>query len=238
MGEEFNEVLMQNLSQQTRGNYYYIETPEYIPTLVSRELKGLITLIWKNLEISFDGGPDFQVKEVLGYNVKGNQTFIGEVRALDELYVIAKYPIPSKISLPAKIKVTMRYDDVFRKLEAQEKELSFSVEFTDDEKELSEDIAIKTNLELFALGNDIETARQFMEKNDFKSAGEVLEKRVVIMKSLKEIQPNDMRLDLKIKFLEIMLERVKKGAYDQKFAKMSAYYSYSSGRSRYRTKVT
>ena len=238
MGADFNEILMQNLSQQTHGNYYYIETPEYIPTLVSRELQGLSTLVWKNLEIGFDGAPNFHIKEILGYNVKDNQNFIGEVRALDELYIIAKYPIPSKIVLPATLKVTLRYDDVLQKLDSQEKELTFSVEYTDDDSELSEDIAIRANLELFALGNDIESARQLMEKEDFKGAGEVLEKRIMIMKSLKEVIPTDTRLDLKITFLEMMLERAKKRAYDQKFGKMSSYYSYSSTKSRFRTKIT
>ncbi|MHA2364750.1 MAG: vWA domain-containing protein, partial [Candidatus Hodarchaeales archaeon] len=157
MGAYFNEILLEGLAEEFRGNYYYIEENDFIPRLISRELTGLLSLLWKNLEISFVSSGIIELKEILGYTVKGNTSFVGEVRSLDELYVICKYPIPSDLSEGEKITVTLRYDDLINKTNNLERVMEYPIEFSSDDAELKDDIAIIVNLELFALGNDIET---------------------------------------------------------------------------------
>jgi len=236
LGADFNEILLEGLSSQFKGNYYYIEESNFIPRLVSRELTGLLSLLWKNLEISFEASSQISIKEVLGYTPKDFSTYIGEVRSLDELYVICKYPIPSDLTAGQEIKVILRYDNVVNKQDKQEQVFNFPIEISTEKTDLEEDIAIITNLELYAMGNDIESARQKMEAGDYTTATEVIEKRITIMKDLSDKQPGDERLGVKLKFLELMLSRSKSGAYNKKFGKMSSYYSYSSLKSRYRMK--
>jgi secreted protein with Ig-like and vWFA domain len=44
VGTEYNEDLMQALAENGNGNYYFIQSAEDIPTIFSRELKGLLAV--------------------------------------------------------------------------------------------------------------------------------------------------------------------------------------------------
>lgn len=237
VGEYFNEELIQGIADEFRGNYYYIEEADFIPRLILRELTGILSLMWRDLNIKFISDSEgIEIQKVLGYDVTNHTSFVGEIRALDELYVICKYSIPSELSNNGKIKVILSYKDMFKDPQEQEKEVEFIVKITIEDSDLIDDLPIIINLELFSMGTDIELARENMEKGEYDIAGELLESRISIMKELSEKDPNDSRLNVKLKFLEKMLDKAKSRSYDSKFSKMSSYYYYSTLKSRYRTK--
>ncbi|MFV2005576.1 MAG: VWA domain-containing protein [Gammaproteobacteria bacterium] len=54
VGIDYNEELMMALAENSNGNYYYIENPEDIPAIFSRELTRLINVAAKNIKVSIE----------------------------------------------------------------------------------------------------------------------------------------------------------------------------------------
>lgn len=65
VGQGFNEHLLEAMSNQGAGNFYYIETPFEIPALFEREFKELAAVTVRDVEISLDV-PDKVSVQVLG----------------------------------------------------------------------------------------------------------------------------------------------------------------------------
>ncbi len=79
VGAGYNEDLMANIATQGGGNYYFIDSPEKLPSMFEEELKGMSKVIAQNtqLEITFP----YEVlshKKTYAYNstVKGNKLSI------------------------------------------------------------------------------------------------------------------------------------------------------------------
>ena len=52
VGADYNEKLMTNLSENGGGNYYFIDSPDKIPTIFAEELTGLLTVLAQNARLS------------------------------------------------------------------------------------------------------------------------------------------------------------------------------------------
>lgn len=65
VGEGFNEHLLEGMSNQGGGNFYYIETPSDIPGLFLREFKELAAVTARDVEINIDFPPHLSL-QVLG----------------------------------------------------------------------------------------------------------------------------------------------------------------------------
>ena len=237
VGKDFSEELLRELAISAKGNYYYIEDPTYIQTIVARELTGLKTLLWKNVEIEFKGSEGVEIIDLYGYTVQGNKSFIGELRALDELYVIARIRLGRELVKNPKVKAVLRYDDVYNQEYFMEKEEIITIKSTTNKTKVKENIVIKTNVELFLLGSYIEKASALMKAGEFDEAVDIISDRKDALEILKHKNSNDERIGLKVKFLEKMIETAMKRSYNSKFAKMSSYYSYSAERQNYRKKI-
>jgi len=68
VGADFDEKLMTSLSEYGGGNYYFIDSPDKIPSIFAKELEGLLAVVAQNtiLELEFPEG--FSCKEILGYS--------------------------------------------------------------------------------------------------------------------------------------------------------------------------
>ncbi|MDH5404461.1 MAG: hypothetical protein OEY49_18320, partial [Candidatus Heimdallarchaeota archaeon] len=214
----------------------YIENANYITTIVSRELTGIQNAIWRNLEIEFVSD-SLQIDKIYGYNSRGNMTAIGDIRALDELYVIAKITVPKYVDQGV-VKVFLRYDDVINEIAGMEIIKEYKLSFSSKFKKGKEDIQVKTNIELFLLGDYIKEITMCMKTNQFEQAIEMIKNRREVLVELNEKNNTDERIGLKISFLDTMMQNCKQRSYDQKFAKMSSYYSYSAERQNYRKEIS
>ncbi len=52
VGEDFNELLMTGLAEYGSGNYYFIDSPDKIPTIFAKELQGLLSVVAQNTNIT------------------------------------------------------------------------------------------------------------------------------------------------------------------------------------------
>jgi Ca-activated chloride channel family protein len=117
VGADFDEDLMLNLAEYGNGNYYFIGSPDQIPTIFSREMTGLLAVAAQNVRIAVETAPRVKVEKVFGYlqdtRQKRTEVSLGDVFSNDH------YTVTFKLSLPANIgdslqlaKVSLSYDDV------------------------------------------------------------------------------------------------------------------------------
>lgn len=67
LGDDFNEDLLIQMANAGGGAYYYIETPEMLPSIMSEELSGLLSLVGQNLMVSVTGPYASGVRQMNAY---------------------------------------------------------------------------------------------------------------------------------------------------------------------------
>lgn len=117
VGADFDEDLMLNLAEHGNGNYYFIGSPDQIPTIFSREMTGLLAVAAQNVRIAVETAPKVKVEKVFGYlpDTRQNRTEV----SLGDVFSNDHYTVTFKLSLPTNIgdslqlaKVSLSYDDV------------------------------------------------------------------------------------------------------------------------------
>lgn len=66
VGLDYNENLMMGLSESGGGNYYFIEHPNMLTALVTKELHSASSVVAQNVNIHLKLGKDVRVKDVIG----------------------------------------------------------------------------------------------------------------------------------------------------------------------------
>lgn len=72
VGDVFNEDLLVALAEAGGGNFHYIEDPDKIPEIFSRELQGLLEVAVQGLQLRVEVEPGVAVAGVIGYRPQGS----------------------------------------------------------------------------------------------------------------------------------------------------------------------
>ncbi|MBK9123162.1 MAG: FHA domain-containing protein [Chloroflexi bacterium] len=67
LGDDFNEELLISLANAGGGAYYYIESPEAMPTILNEELTGLLKLVGQNMAIRVAGVAPASIRQMNAY---------------------------------------------------------------------------------------------------------------------------------------------------------------------------
>jgi Ca-activated chloride channel family protein len=111
VGEGFNEHLLEAMSDQGGGNFYYIETPAEIPALFGREFKELAAVTAREVEIVLELPPQVHAQLLGGWRVECSpgqmRIFVGDLYSGRQQEVYVKLLTPpagdlSQLSLRAK----------------------------------------------------------------------------------------------------------------------------------------
>jgi Ca-activated chloride channel homolog len=78
VGADFDEKMLTNLAEYGIGNYYFIDKPENIPPIFSKELKGLLEVVAQDATVKVELPANVTVVKVFGYRYeqKGNTLII------------------------------------------------------------------------------------------------------------------------------------------------------------------
>jgi Ca-activated chloride channel homolog len=78
VGADFDEKMLTNLAEYGIGNYYFIDKPENIPPIFSKEMKGLLEVVAQEASVKLELPPNVTVVKVYGYRFeqKGNTLII------------------------------------------------------------------------------------------------------------------------------------------------------------------
>lgn len=74
VGMDYNENLMVGLAQNGGGNYYFIETPSSLASIMNREFKTLSTVVAQNASIELSLGHNVAIRDIIGceYHAEGD----------------------------------------------------------------------------------------------------------------------------------------------------------------------
>jgi Ca-activated chloride channel family protein len=115
VGADFNEDLLQNLAEFGSGNYYFISSPDKIPEIFQKEMKGLLSVVAQNTKLTIELPMEVSLEKVYGYpyailnnriEINFKDLFSEETKA-----VLIKYTVPAKFHETVKIAAHVSYNN-------------------------------------------------------------------------------------------------------------------------------
>jgi Ca-activated chloride channel family protein len=98
VGRGFNEHLLEGMSNQGGGNFYYIETPSEIPAIFQREFKELAAVTARDVEIMLDLPPQVHAQVLGGWRFEQRdgqmRIFLGSLTSGREQEIYLKLLTP------------------------------------------------------------------------------------------------------------------------------------------------
>lgn len=111
LGADYNEDLLTNLAEMGRSNYYFIGSPDKIPEIFAKELKGLLSVVAQNAWVQVNVPAGLECTKVYGYPYEVNNNNItirfNDVYANDQKGILLKFrartEVPSSLSFDCKL---------------------------------------------------------------------------------------------------------------------------------------
>jgi Ca-activated chloride channel family protein len=102
LGDDFNEDLLIQMSSAGGGAYYYIESPEVLPTILNEELSGLLSLVGQNLSVTITGPHAANMRQMNAYVedlASGGKTYrLGDLFGDEVKALVLEMLIPSVLT--------------------------------------------------------------------------------------------------------------------------------------------
>lgn len=115
VGADYNEDLMTGMAEYGSGNYYFIESPDKIPQIFERELKGLLNVVAQNVKMELEIPFGVTLMDVFGYKFeqKGTKVVINfrDVYSEETKAVLIKYQINDGVDKPLNFLAKLEFDD-------------------------------------------------------------------------------------------------------------------------------
>jgi Ca-activated chloride channel family protein len=194
VGADFNELLMTNLAEFGSGNYYFIDSPDKIPSIFAQELQGLLSVVAQNttLKIKFPAR-HLAVSNMFGYQgqVKGDELVfdLKDVFSEEQKTVLIKFSVKEPIVEEALFESTLSYDDAvtFERIsETQKTKLTVTSDKALFDRSFDKDVL--QNIVLFENNNRLEHAMVDVDHGDYEKA----KKTILVIKSEMEVQMSAM----------------------------------------------
>jgi len=190
VGADFNELLMTNLSESGSGNYYFIDSPDKIPSIFAQELQGLLSVVAQNttLKIRFPS-QHLAVSKQFGYQgqVKDNELVfdLKDVFSEEQKAVLIKFTVKEPLVEEVVFESTLTYDDAitFQRVNASEKtKLTVTSDKALFDRSFNKDVL--QNIVLFENNERLEDAMADVDHGDYEKA----KKTILVIKSEMEVQ--------------------------------------------------
>jgi Ca-activated chloride channel family protein len=180
VGNDYNEDLMTSMAETGTGNYYFIDSPDKIPSIFEKELKGLMTVVAQNVMLSIKLPENIELLKVYGYKYEkvGNTLEINfrDVFSEEIKGVLLKYKIKNNINQPINIFSLVNYDDATT-YNNEKLNIEISQQFTDNIKLYKERNVEKVQQQiiLFEANESLENAMRELDKGNFDEAKKIMQ---------------------------------------------------------------
>ena len=128
VGTDYNEDLMQGIAESGMGNYYFINDPEKIPSIFSKELNGLLNLVAKNMTLTIELPKEIQLSQVFGYKYDqvGNKVTVNfrDVFSEETKGVMLKLTVPANTMQALNYSCHLQFEDMVNKSGIQQSTIS------------------------------------------------------------------------------------------------------------------
>jgi Ca-activated chloride channel family protein len=135
VGLEYNENLMVGLAEAGGGNYYFIESPHSLASIMSRELNSLSSVVAQNASIELTPGKGVRVNDVIGceHHSDGVKYVIpvGDLYANDHREITVELTVPPGEGTMTAVTGMLRHDSGESRVEAKPR-FTVDIHYTHD----------------------------------------------------------------------------------------------------------
>ena len=136
LGHDFNEDLLVDMADFGRGNFYFIEHASQILDIFKRELRGLLTAVAKNVELTVMPRENVRVLRVYGYRPESGKTSVTvpltSIASGQKRKIVFKLSVPSDETGPLELaQVTLDYENLISQKKVS-KRVALGAEITAD----------------------------------------------------------------------------------------------------------
>lgn len=215
VGADYDEDLLLGLAELGVGNYYYIYSPEEIPTIFAYEMSGLLAVAAQNVKIRVQTPANIKVVDIPGYlwETRNNETEV----ALGDIFSNDHFSLTLELQLPQAIPdslcladVVLQYDDVVNKGERITANTPVYIRATDepDQREYYRNPYVGERLTLLNTTRQLQTIVQQADQSNLADVRQSLAKQAV---QVADLARQYKSTDLKKQILTIH-------KYEQQFA--------------------
>lgn len=216
VGVSFNEDLMMGLAEAGQGNYYYVKSPEEIPSVFAQELQGLLSVLAQAIKLTVRGESGCRVVGVLGYepNLTGDGVTVNlpDMYENEEKILILEMKHPA---LPAGdheiLNLTLNYTDALGALDAVT--LNINVRLTagiGPAESYRPNLEVTKVVELTRAALARDKAVESLDRGDLAGGQKLLEEHLNVLKNLtSDLPAPDPEVVKEIDELGTMLQRLK-----------------------------
>ncbi|MCB9032639.1 MAG: VWA domain-containing protein [Chitinophagales bacterium] len=187
VGNDYNEDLMTAMAEFGAGNYYFIDSPDKIPSIFEKELKGLMSVVAQNANLKIELPTNVELVKVYGYkyNFSNNTIDINfrDVFSEEQKGVLIKYRVKNEAGKSLEFKTALNYDDA-SSYKNENINLSITQQFTDDVKiyEQAYIEKIQEQIILFEANEKLELAIQEADNGNYNQAKKYIEENNLYLK--------------------------------------------------------
>ncbi len=180
VGADFNELLMTGLAEHGRGNYYFIDSPDKIPAIFEKELKGLLSVVAQSAKISLTFPPVLSFQKAYGYLYTQHPHQItadlGDVFSGEEKAILFQFNTAQPITEHIHFDLTVAYTDVSNGIQHFSQRLQPTVQITTDATVYgnAQNQTVLKNLAIFAANAELQTAFRQADQNNYHAARSTL----------------------------------------------------------------
>ncbi|MCI3926239.1 VWA domain-containing protein [Paenibacillus sp. TRM 82003] len=185
VGDGFDEELMEAMAEHGGGNFYYIRTPEQIPSIFERELNGLLGVVAQNAKLTLRPAAGVRVSRVYGFSsshAADGATLVhvgdladGETKSILVELAIDSQPPGRRLALT----LDWEYVDVTEGAARCASSRELFAEYTNDRELLGlpADDEVARQVELTRAGLAIESAMAAMDEGRLEDGRQLLEEQ-------------------------------------------------------------
>ena len=181
VGLEYNENLMTTLAESGGGNYYFIESPHSLASIMHKEFDLMTSLCANNVEIELRCGKEVVLNDVVGYEWKKELDryliTVGDLYGGEHREVTLELNAPKGTGSIALAEGSLSYEAV-GEVEKSSPTFAANVSYTADEGliEKKRDLVVQSKVDVAVSSRTVQQATARMDAGDYKAAEDVLSK--------------------------------------------------------------
>lgn len=199
VGTDYNEDLMTAMAEQGTGNYYFIDSPDKIPSIFEKELKGLMSVVAQNTFLKIKLPTAVKVDKVYGfkYEQNGNELKINfrDIFSEETKGILIKYSITANNNDALQFESYLDYDDATT-YNHENMNISIKQQITKDSKEFATNNIerIHEQIILFEANEKLEQAMKEVDNGNYDEAKKIMQQNKSYLDTKKGFIQNSKEL--------------------------------------------
>lgn len=181
VGDDYDEDLLTAMATSGDGNYYYIASPEQLPTIFEQELQGLAATLGTLVRLSLEPQEEVVVADVLNDLTVDNQGRfqLPNLVAGSPQEVVLRLKVPAMVQVGALLKLRLSWQDKQKQLQEMERSFQLPVVPFNQLEDFSLNQEVQQQVALMMAARAKKEAVRLVDRGEMGSASQVLQQAKV-----------------------------------------------------------